>query len=185
MSKESIKDDIKKLMVEIDNIKKLLEEIVDAQKNNIRGLVETNSTLIHERLKTPTPIITTPDSMSQISQPSSKNNNTTIINITDANNGMVRVYGTNTFKYRDIIKKSGQGKAVWVSSTKEWMIPKQYYEGLVDELTTNFSLLMGENIIVSVNSSEDDPYIPNVSDESSSNEEEDYFEKIKSAKFGE
>lgn len=112
--------DLKKELTEI-------KTIVKGFKNELKGLVEIQQKLIHERLGVPIP-----------PSPKEYNEETSVklpkINIISIPDNYIRVAG-NTFDFKSAIKDAGYAK--WEQTTKSWSLPTN----CLDKLISNFETL--------------------------------------------
>ena len=93
---------------DIDEVKSMIKDL----KKELKGLIEIQQRLIHERLGVAAP----PPPKEYGEEPSSKNK----IEIVDSGKNRIRVSG-NTFTVKDTIKDSGECK--WEGGTKLWSLP--------------------------------------------------------------
>ena len=111
---------------DIDEIKYSLIEIkslIKDFKRNLKGLVEIQQRLVHERLGVPVP--QAPKEYGE--EPVSKAK----INIVSLDSDRIRVSG-NTFDYKSAIKEAGISK--WEQATKSWSGPLENLDQLIKSL---------------------------------------------------
>jgi hypothetical protein len=141
---------------DVDELKKELAEIktiVKGFKKELKGLVEIQQRLVHERLGVPVPL--PPKEYGEESSSKSK------INILPLGDDRIRISG-NTFDFKAAIK--GAGAAKWEQETKSWSLPSN----CLDQLVKNFedlNLVKGTDFSV--------PWAVNESNKKSNSDEED------------
>jgi hypothetical protein len=120
---------------EFDEVKAMIKEL----KKELRGLIEIQQRLIHERLGVAVP----PPPKEYGEETTSKSNK---IEITDFSEGRIKVSG-NTFDYKTAIKEAGQAK--WENSSKSWSLPSSSLDALVKNLE-GLNLVSGKDFVVNV-----------------------------------
>jgi hypothetical protein len=110
-------EDFKKDLVEI-------KTIVKGFKNELKGLIEIQQRLVHERLGVPVPAAPKEYGEEQTVK-------TVKINIASLGSDRIRVSG-NTFEFKTAIKDAGSAK--WEQGTKSWSLPSES----LDQLIKNF-----------------------------------------------
>jgi hypothetical protein len=111
---------------ELDDIRKDLAEIktiVKSFKKELKGLVEIQQRLVHERLGVPVP----PAPKEYGEEPANKAK----INIVSLGEDKIRVSG-NTFDFKSTIKEAGISK--WEQATKSWSGPLECLDQLISAL---------------------------------------------------
>lgn len=116
-----ITKDIIEMKAELSEIKAIIKDF----KKNLKGLVEIQQRLVHERLK-----VAIPPSPQEYG---GESNLKVKINITCAEGNKIKVSG-NTYDIKDTIKNTG-GK--FESSTKSWLLPFD----CLDQLVKNFEAI--------------------------------------------
>jgi len=120
------KEDFNVLKKEFEDLKKELIEvktIVKGFKKELKGLVEIQQRLVHERLNVPVP----PPPKEYGEETTSKAK----INITAIDSDRIRVAG-NTFDFKAAIKEAGAAK--WEQGTKSWSLPSESLDQLIKNL---------------------------------------------------
>lgn len=148
-----IKADIDQIKTDVLEIKTLVKDF----KKNLRGLIEIQQRLVHERLGTTVPI--SPKEYGE------ETSNKTKIEISNAGNDSIKVSGK-TFDFKEAIKSSGAAK--FDQGSKSWTLPLD----CLDKLVKNFeaiNLVKGTDF--SVNVTVDESSKKTISD----SEEEDGF----------
>ena len=123
------------VMETLVEIKTMIKEL----KKELRGLIEIQQRLIHERLG-----VTVPPSPKEYGEETSAKSNK--IEITDFSEGRIKVSG-NTFDYKTAIKEAGQAK--WENSSKSWSLPASSLNNLVKNLE-GLNLVSGKDFVVNV-----------------------------------
>ena len=117
-------------MTDNDEIKNELKEIkkmITSLKNELKGLIEIQQKLVHERLSAPIP---PPPSSS-----AEKTNNKIITISKDLGNIVIT---GNTYNYNSVIKESAKDNdtnAQWNSSKKAWIMKEECLETLIKKFT--------------------------------------------------
>lgn len=127
---------------DLDEIKKDIAEIktiVKGFKKELKGLVEIQQRLVHERLGVPVPAA--PKEYGE--EPVNKAK----INIVSLGDDRIRVSG-NTFDYKSTIKEAGISK--WEQATKSWSGPLENLDQLVKALEA-INLVKDVDFVVDVN----------------------------------
>lgn len=142
---------------DIDDIKANLIEIkllVKEYKKNLKGLVEIQQRLVHERLG-----VTPPPPPKEYGE--EETTNKPKINITSLGSDRIRVAG-NTFDFKSAIKDAGFAK--WEQSTKSWSLPSDSLDQLIKNLEAvnlkkdaDFSVDVTEEVKKEQTSSDPDP----------------------------
>ena len=110
-------DDLKK---ELTEIKAMIKDF----KKNLKGLVEIQQRLVHERLGVPVPASPKEYGEEQTAKVAK-------INIVSIDDDRIRVSG-NTFDFKTAIKEAGQAK--WEQGTKSWSLPADCLDQLIKNL---------------------------------------------------
>lgn len=150
-----LKNDINVLKNNINELKNCIDELKNNTNNNIndlktisktfkkelKGLVEIQQKLIHERLG-----VEPPPPPKEYGEDSTNNTTkTSKIDIVSIDADRIRISG-NTFDYKSCIKNAGNAK--WEQSTKSWSLPSNS----LDQLISNFeSMNLVKNVDFSVN----------------------------------
>jgi hypothetical protein len=130
---------------EFEDLKNELTEvktIVKGFKKELKGLVEIQQRLVHERLSAPLP----PPPKEYGEEITTKGAK---INITSIDGDRIRISG-NTFDFRTAIKNAGIAK--WEGGTKSWSLPSECLDQLIQNLEavnlvrdTDFSVNVKDN----------------------------------------
>lgn len=109
------------VLLKLDDIQTELRNL----KKELKGLVQINQVLIHERLNVPIP------------PPPKEYGEETVVNakiIIKKSGERASISGKSSFEYKDLIKESANGTARFESSSKSWMIDPKYISILVQKL---------------------------------------------------
>lgn len=137
-------DELKKELAEIKNELAEVKTIVKSFKTELKGLVEIQQRLVHERLGVSVP----PPPKEYGEEPTSKT--APKIHITSIDSDRIRIAG-NTFDFRTAIKDAGTAK--WEGGTKSWSLPSDCLDKLIKNLEdvnlvrgTDFSVNESKNV---------------------------------------
>jgi hypothetical protein len=100
-----------------------IKSLVKDFKKNLKGLVEIQQRLVHERLSVPIP--PSPKEYGEESSHKPK------ITITSIDGDRIRIAG-NTFDFRTAIKNAGTAK--WEGGTKSWSLSSECLDQLIQNL---------------------------------------------------
>lgn len=110
------------LTKDLDEIKSMIKDL----KKELRGLIEINQRLIHERLGVTAP--PPPKEYGEDSVPVK-------MEITDAGPGFIKISGSQTYDFKSKIKEAAPTNiAKWDGPTKSWKMPGQYLDQLIKNL---------------------------------------------------
>ncbi len=132
------KKDIEEIKSDLNEIKTITKEF----KKSLKGLVEIQQRLIHERLGVPVPA--PPNEYGE--ETTAKTAKINIISIAD---DRIRVSG-NTFDFKAAIKEAGFAK--WEQGTKSWALPSDCLNKLIKNLEA-VNLVNGTDFSVNVEES--------------------------------
>ena len=132
------KQDMDEIKSELAEIKTMIKDF----KKNLRGLVEIQQRLVHERLGVPVPVSPKEYGEESTSKPVK-------INIISIDDNRIRISG-NTFDFKTPIKEAGQAK--WEQGTKSWSLPADCLDQLIKNLEA-VNLVKDTDFSVSVNNS--------------------------------
>jgi hypothetical protein len=118
-------------------------------KQELRGLIEIQQRLIHERLGVPTP-------PPPVEYGEDKPKKTNIMKIADFNEGRIGISGGSTFDYKTVIKTAGCNK--WDPPSKTWTGPRSCLNKLIQDLES-LDLKKDQDFLMDVKS-EDTPEEP-------------------------
>jgi hypothetical protein len=125
---------------EFDEVKQMIKDL----KKELKGLIEIQQRLIHERLG-----VAVPPSPREFGEEAGSSKNK--IEISDFSEGRIKVSG-NTFDYKMAIKDAGPAK--WEQESKSWSLPLKSLDKLVKNLE-GLNLVVNKDFVIKVNQTKD------------------------------
>lgn len=126
MSNDKILEEIKILNESLKSMETELTLKISNIQKELKGLIEIQQRLIHERLKVPMP----PPPTDQSEEKVTKSSTDCKIQITSFGQDRIRISG-NTFDYRPLIKSCGTAK--WEGELKSWSLPVSSLKTIIEK----------------------------------------------------
>lgn len=147
MSNDKILEEIKILNESLKSMETEITLKISNIQKELKGLIEIQQRLIHERLKVPMPPPPTEYGEEKISKPVSSDCK---IQIVSFGQDRIRISG-NTFEYRPLIKSCGPAK--WEGELKSWSLPVSSLKTIIEKFK-DINLEMDKDFKVDVKEQE-------------------------------
>jgi len=120
-------EDLKKDLAEIKKDVAEIKTTVKSFKKELKGLVEIQQRLVHERLGAPVPL--PPKEYGEESSSKSIG-----IELTSTSDDRIKISGKKSFDIKETVKQSAPSKAKFNAGDKSWSIPSEYLDTLIANL---------------------------------------------------
>jgi hypothetical protein len=168
----SIKNDLDEIKKELSEIKTLVKDF----KKNLKGLVEIQQRLVHERLGAPVPI--PPKEYGE-----ETNSKSAGIELSSTADDRIKISGKKSFDIKETIKESAPSKAKFNASDKSWSIPAEYLDDLITNLEA-INLIRDKDFIVNITGQSSKKVGGNVIKKQEEEEEDGIDSNVEESGFG-
>ncbi len=135
---DEIKAELTTIKAELTTIKTMIKDF----KKDLKGLVEIQQRLVHERIGAPVPL--PPKEYGEESSSKSIG-----IELSSTSDDRVKITGRKSFDVKETIKQSAPSKAKFNAEDKSWSIPIEYLDTLIANLEA-LNLVKNEDFSVNV-----------------------------------